>query len=500
MHVRALVGTDTGALDVAGQSDPDPSTQCGHLGTESGELLPPDERLDLLKQSRVVAGVVLQLAAVLEDQPLVVGELVGLDEVDRADLRAVLAEVRRDGIHRPLHHVAALRPAGPSVGGDHHGVGVERLEDDAVVVGLVGTEQLGRGDDRHDQAVRDVGAVVVPELHVEAEQSTVVVEADLDVVHLPTFVGGGDEVLAPVLGELHRPAERPSRERNEDLLRPRVVDLDSEPTADVGRDHVDLAQVESELDRHSGADAGGGLRRGPHLQPVDVGVPTSDRAPSLERRRGAALDGQVELEAVRRGSHGGRRVTDVLLHPGADVAGDVFVDQPRGRPRVLDAHDGFEQLVVDPDQVDGVLGHVAVVRHDERDGFTYVVDLVLRERVLRAAVGQGRVRDQQRQRIGHRAREVLMGPHGMHPIEVQHPLDVDVDDLRVGVRRAQYRGVKRARRHGDVVDVPASAAEEALVLDALDPGPEELAGHVRSPSVGSAASSAARPTAFTMFW
>ena len=154
VHVRALVGADAGALDVAGQADADRRPCGGHLGLERRELVPADQLLDLLQRRRVVAGVVLQLAAVLEDQPLVVGELVGLDEVDRAHLGAVLAEVRRDRVHRPLHRVAALRPAGAAVRRDHHGVGVERLEDDPVVLRLVGPEQLGRGDDRDDQAVR----------------------------------------------------------------------------------------------------------------------------------------------------------------------------------------------------------------------------------------------------------------------------------------------------------------------------------------------------------
>ena len=85
----------------------------------------------------------------------------------------------------------------------------------------------------------------MPELHVEPEQPAVVVEADLDVVHLAALVGGGDEVLAAVLGELHGPAERPRGQRDQQLLGPRVVDLHAEAAADVGRDHVDLAEVEA---------------------------------------------------------------------------------------------------------------------------------------------------------------------------------------------------------------------------------------------------------------
>ena len=339
MHVGAFVGSDAGALDVAGESDADPATLGCHLRLERRELVPADQLLELGERGGVVAGVVLELAPVLEDQPLVVGELVGLDEVGGAHLGAVLAEPGRDRVHGPLHHVAALRPPGAAVGRDHHGVGVERLAAHPVDARLVGTEQLGGGDDRHDQAVRRVGAVVVPEHHVEAEQPAVVVEADLDVVDLAALVGRGDEVLAPVLGELHGAAERAGRQRHQHLLGPRVVDLHAEAAADVGRDHVDLAEVEAELDRDRRPDAGGGLGRGPHLQAADVGVPAGDGAAALHRHAGAALDGQVEAHPVRRGRDRRLDVTGVLLHPRPDVAGHVVVHQVVGGAGGLDAHD-----------------------------------------------------------------------------------------------------------------------------------------------------------------
>ena len=90
-------------------------------------------------------------------------------------------------------------------------------------------------------------------------------------------------MLAPVLGELDRPAQRPGRHRHQQLLRPGVDDLDAEAAAHVGGDHVDLAEVEAELGRDGGAYAGRGLGRGPHLEAVEVGVPAGHGAAALHR-------------------------------------------------------------------------------------------------------------------------------------------------------------------------------------------------------------------------
>src|SRR5690606_11740147 len=86
--VTALVGTDTGALDVAGDADADLATLGPGLVAEPLEVLPADERLRLRHELGVVARVVDQRATVLEAHLAVgIGELVGLDEVALAHQR-----------------------------------------------------------------------------------------------------------------------------------------------------------------------------------------------------------------------------------------------------------------------------------------------------------------------------------------------------------------------------------------------------------------------------
>ena len=157
----------------------------------------------LVQRRREVAGVVDERPSVLEHQALVVRHLVGLDHVALAhhgavesDSASAIASMTRSITKQPC-----TRPA-PRYGVTMHRVRVERMELDPVDARLVRPEQLGRGDDRHDDAVRRVGAVVVQEPHVEAEHAALVVEADPHRVLLRPLVGRGDEVLAAVLDPL----------------------------------------------------------------------------------------------------------------------------------------------------------------------------------------------------------------------------------------------------------------------------------------------------------
>ena len=108
--------------------------------------------------------------------------------------------------------------------------------------------------------------------------------------------------------------------------------------------------------------------------------------------------------------------------------------------------------------------------------------------------------DQQRQWSRHRPLEVLVGVDGEHAVDVEHGVDLDVDDPRVRVRAAHHRDV-----HGvgtQVVGVAAAASQQPVVVDPWHPFAEQLGGHPASPDSAVAAlrSSAARSTDFTMFW
>ena len=243
----------------------------------------------------------------------------------------------------------------------------------------------------------------MPEPDVEAEYPPLIVVADGDVMQLRALMRAGDEVLAPVLGELDRLAQQPGGPGDQHLLGPRVHDLDPEAAADIGCDDVHLAEVQPELGRDGGPNARRRLRRGPQAQPGRLVVPVRQDAATFQRGGCRSLDLQLKLEYVRRG--GDRRccVATLLDRIGRQIAGDVIVHQIPAGARCLDAHDGGQRVVADVDQVGRVLGRVPVGRDHHHDRLADVVHLAASQRVRRAAVGERGMGDQQRERLGQPA-------------------------------------------------------------------------------------------------
>ena len=424
---------------------------------------------------------------------MVVRHLVGLDEVGRPDLGPVAVQVGGDRVHGPLHGEGRLGPAGAPVGGDDHRVGVEGAELGPVGARLVGAEQLGRGDDGDDDPVGGVGAVVVEELHVQAEQAAVVVEADADVVALAALVGRGDEVLAPVLGPLDLAPEADGGPGDQHLLGPGVDDLDPEAAADVGGHDLDPVHRHAQLDGQGEPDRGRGLGRAVDAQRPVGGVPAGVDAPALQGHGGRPLDVQVELQAVGGGGHGGPGVAVLLDHAGGHVVGHVVVDGPLGGHGGVEADHRGQRLVGDGDPLAGVLGQVAVAGHHHDHRLPDVADDAVGQRVGGPPGVQPGVRDQQGQRLGHRPLEVLVGVDGHQPVDLQGPADVDVHHPGGRVRAAHER--RRQRPAAQVVQVAAVPGDQPRVLPPGDRLPHRPGRHGRSLRI-----SAARRTEATMFW
>jgi hypothetical protein len=285
-------------------------------------------------------------------------------------------------------------------------------------------------------------------------------------------------VLAPVLGPLDLGLQRDGGHRHEQLLRPRVHDLHAEAAADVRRDDLDRIQRQVQFGRDRRAHRRRRLGARVDAQRPVVGVPACVHALALHGHAGAALDVLREAQRVGRGGQRRLDVAGLLAVPRGHVVGDVVVDGGLRLVRGVDADDDRQLLVGDDDPLCGVLRDVPVGRYHHHHRLADVPDDVAGQGIGGARLGQLRVGDEHRQRLGHRAAQVVVGVDRDQALDVQRALDVDVGDPRVRVRRPHERSGQRGVP--DVVEVAALADDQPGVLAPADRLAEQLRGHARS--------------------
>ena len=147
-----------------------------------------------------------------------------------------------------------MRAPGAAVGRSGGGVRVYIAKPHPIVGDAVGARNLAGGDDRQDEPVRRVGAAVVDEVVAERQDATLVVEADLDLVHLAPLLVDRGEMLLAVLGPLHGPAELHRGVRDQKLVGIEEHDLRPEAATHIRRDHLHLRLRQSKQDGEAATD------------------------------------------------------------------------------------------------------------------------------------------------------------------------------------------------------------------------------------------------------
>ena len=303
-----------------------------------------------------------------------------------------------------------------------------------------------------------------------------VVESDLDVVDLAALLVGCDEVLAPVLGPLHRAPERDRSVRDQDLLGIEQHDLRPEAAPDVRRHDVHSELGEPEEPGEAVLDRQRRLRRVPDFQVSSPRVPLGHHPAGLDRAAAAALDREPLAQHVRRAGHRGLRVADRLAKARRPVVRHVGVHAWRPGPeRGREVGHHRQRLVLHLDERKRVLGDVAAVGDDEGHDLADVAHFVDGERPLGAAVRQGRVRDQERRRLIQLA-ELGRRQYQVHAGHAARGGSIDPRDPRVGVRAPERCGVHDAGRI-HVVDEAAEPLQEPWVLVARDARPDAARRH-----------------------
>ena len=248
-----------------------------------------------LQQPRIVARIVGDLGAERVDRA---GERhpLGRDQVDAAHLDRVAAEAVRDRVDQALAHERALVAAGRAIGAGGGLVGQPDVAGRPIGRNDVGAGQHGRGQIRDRGGVGpDVGALVRPELVVEAEDEAARIDRGAHLVHLIARVVGGEQMLAAVLDPLDRPAQAARGEADQHVLGIQLA-ANAEPAADVPLEQLQRAgrQAEHRGDRIAVVvrHLGGAV----HLQTIAAGVVASDRAARLERHAAVPADRELELD------------------------------------------------------------------------------------------------------------------------------------------------------------------------------------------------------------
>ena len=321
-------------------------------GGALGKARPVRELEALVHHMREVAAVVGGVGAGL------VRHLRRTDEIAPPDLDRIDVDHRRGAIEQPLDQVGRFRPSGAAVGMHRAGVGEHALPHRMQRRHVVdaGRELDGEKDVHHRRA-EGVRPDRVHRVDAQAEDLALVVERELAAHHLVAAVGVAEQRFRARRRPFHRPSEAARRPQHQPVVGIAAA-LHAEAAADVGRDHAQLGLRDLQ---HIGgklrAVAVRVLRRRIERVGVVGGVVVADRGARLDRVGAQPIAFEPQRDRVARLGEGG--VGRVLVAEGereGDVAGVVVPDPRRARfHRVLDRGHRRQRLVVDLDQLGGVL-------------------------------------------------------------------------------------------------------------------------------------------------
>jgi hypothetical protein len=235
-------------------------------------------------------------------------------------------------------------------------------------------------------------------------------------------------------------------------------------TAVAGHDHADVVLVHPVEVRQHVAGVVRRLGRRPHRELTGSGVIAGRNPPALHRVSAAAGDDEPLAEPVRSCAQGLLRlarnlrqvdrhvVLELVVHPGC-VRGER-----RGGRR-----DRRQHLVVDVDQLGGVLGDVPGLGHDDDHRLAHEVHSLGWQRIPRHVLQQ-RVGDLGRDRLDQLGK-VSAGPDADDARKLRGLLGVDGTDPRRCVGAAHERRLVGAGQL-EVVEVAALTGDQPAVLAA----------------------------------
>src|ERR1043166_2059928 len=237
----------------------------------------------------IVAAVVRQWLKVLKDDLVVVREILGSEKVLAANLEPVDSHFAGSDVEQSLDHEHAVLPSSAA----HRCHDRLRREDGgelAVVArNLVRAEQRALAVDRHRETIGIVGAGVMDEHVMHAEDLAVLVERYFGIVDLATLLRRRREVFAAIFDPFDGPIYLARDPGDHDLLRVVHHDLRAETAADEGRDHPNLRLRQSEHRREPVANRDRRLGGVPDRHLFGSRVPLRNDRAVLDRPRNTTV-------------------------------------------------------------------------------------------------------------------------------------------------------------------------------------------------------------------
>jgi hypothetical protein len=148
----------------------------------------------------------------------------------------------------------------------------------------IGAEQGTLAVNRYRQPIGIVGAAVMQEHVLDAENPAVFGKRDLGIVNLSPLVGGGEEMLQPILDPLDGPVQLHRNPGKQHFLGIEHHDLRPKAAADERRDDANLPLIEPEHAGKTVADEHRRLGRIPDRHLVGARIPLRDHAAGFDRR------------------------------------------------------------------------------------------------------------------------------------------------------------------------------------------------------------------------
>ncbi len=330
------------------RADPEPEQLASRGGVLAALVQPvvADQLERDVERTCVVAGVVD--AAVRR----LVRHLLGLHVVALAHLHGVEPELGRDDVDDPLGQPEVLHPRVAAVRGHWRLVRAGLREVDADVAPAVAARGDLGPDDAAERLVARERAAVVDRLHLEAGHLAVGLHRDLDVEEgalVPVRVGR--VLVGAPLRPLHRPAELPREQAENDVVRVEA-DLVAEGAADVLGDEPQLVDPAAQRGRHPDRADAGHLVVAVERPLAGASLVLDERAGAFERRRAEAVE--VEPLDLHDVVGLGERLVDVAPVEDAgpdDVRAGLVVEDHLVLGGLLGVDENRQRVVLDLDEL-----------------------------------------------------------------------------------------------------------------------------------------------------